>query len=243
MFAVVFRVYAMKSSFKALPFYLCSVFVMVLLLAAFHVAHATTLNFRDVFDPNPDPLISFGNNQSYSFTHSIIADQDGPGGISSGVYGYNPLTDTITSVSIELLFKDESADVATESVQLIFDEQSLGTRIITSGGAVFSTILTSGFETLVADGILEIELQNVGMTNGHQDLRSNFLFMESILEVVASNHVDNRMTRIQSIPEPPILLLLGTMLLGMIISRGMYRDNKKTASTSRNALSCFSTCS
>jgi len=232
----------MKSSFKTLPFYSSSVFFVVLLLAASHVAHATTLNFRDVFDPNPDPLIAFGDNQSYNFTHSIIADQDGTGGISSGVYGYNPLTDTITSVSIELLFKDESADGAAESVQLIFDEQSMGTRIITSGGAVFSAILTSGFETLVADGILEIELHNAGMTNGHKDLRSDFVFLESVLEVAASTHAVSRTTHVQSIPEPPILLLLGTMLLGMIISRGMYRDNKKTASTSRNALSCFSTC-
>jgi len=106
--------------------------VGIALLLASTAINATTISFIDAFDPNPDPLISFGSNSSYSFTHSIVTDQDGAGLNWDGTYGYNPLTDTVSNASIALFFKDESTDIVSESVQLIFDEMSFGTHIITT---------------------------------------------------------------------------------------------------------------
>lgn len=61
------------------------------LLLATASANTTVMTFTDKADPSPDQLISFSNgvaanNQSYSFTHSIIADQDGAGTYWSGVH-------------------------------------------------------------------------------------------------------------------------------------------------------------
>ena len=100
-------------------------------------AGATPMTFTDRANPNPDQTISFGNNQSYSFTHSIIADQDGAGSYWSGNYGFNVLTDSIIDATLALRFKDESNDTAPESVKFTFDLSNFGTQTITSGGATY----------------------------------------------------------------------------------------------------------
>ena len=153
------------------------------LLLVTESASATVMTFTDTVDPNPDQLISFGNNQSYSFTHNIIADQDGAGAFSTGIYGYNSLTDIISGASIALRFKDENTDTALESVQLIFDAQSYGTQTITSGGSTYIATISSGWGLLINDGILNVTLQNAGTTNGQPDGRSDFLFLDSTLTV------------------------------------------------------------
>lgn len=186
------------------------------LLLVTESASATVMTFTDTVDPNPDQLISFGNNQSYSFTHNIIADQDGAGAFSTGIYGYNSLTDIISGASIALRFKDENTDTALESVQLIFDAQSYGTQTITSGGSTYIATISSGWGLLINDGILNVTLQNAGTTNGQPDGRSDFLFLDSTLTVDVNRTIQESAAIQVPEPAPFTLILLG--LAGLVFN-------------------------
>lgn len=191
-------------------------FTSIILLLITATSNAAIITLTDKFDPSSDQLISFGNNISYSFTHSVIADQDGTGNLWSGSYGYNSLIDTITNASIALRFKDESSDGALESVQLIFDGQSFGTQTVTSGGAIYTATISSDWGTLLNDGILNVKLENAGTTNGHQDGRSDFLFLDSTLTVDIER---GGALPAAQISEPAPLTLIGLGLVSLLFTR------------------------
>lgn len=190
-------------------------FTSVILLLVTATSNAAIITLTDKFDPSSDQLISFGNNISYSFTHSIIADQDGVGNVWSGSYGYNSLSDAITGASIALRFKDESSDGALESVQLIFDGQSFGTQTITTGGNIYTATISSEWGSLLSDGILNVILQNAGTTSGPQDGRSDFLFLDSTLTV----DIERDSLPAAQISEPAPLTLIGLGLVSLLFAR------------------------
>lgn len=181
--------------------------VSFLLIASSSISNAALYTFTDVVDPNPDKLISFGVNKTYSYSHSILDD------------GYDPLTDSIISSSLVFSFSDESTDTAPESVTFTFDLLPFGTQVITSGGAIFTaTFSGSSLSGLVSpDGILNVELENAGITNGHQAYRSDFLFLGSTLTVNVERALDPipPPIQLQTIPEPASLALMGAGFIGL----------------------------
>ncbi|HSI23351.1 MAG TPA: PEP-CTERM sorting domain-containing protein [Methylophilaceae bacterium] len=176
-----------------------------LLIAGCPVANAIPLTFTDVTDPSPDELIAFGVNKTYSFSHNILDE------------GYNALTDTITNSSLVFSFLDESTDAAAESVFFTFDLSSFGSQLITSGGSTFTTefsgLTLNGL--LSPDGILNVELENAGTTNGHQEDRSDFLFLGSTLTVNVDRATITTAPVVAAVPEPASLALMGIGLLGL----------------------------
>lgn len=181
--------------------------VSFLLLAGSQVSHAALYTYTDAVDPSPDELISFGVNTYYSFSHSILDD------------GYDPLTDSILSSSLVFSFADESTDAAAESVTFTFDLSPFGTEIVTSGGATFTTSFSGATLSglLSSDGILNVELENAGTTSGHQENRSDFLFLGSTLSVnVDRTTIEATPTpSAQAVPQPATLALMGIGFIGL----------------------------
>lgn len=185
----------------------------LLLIASSNIANAAIYSFTDVVDPDPDALISFGNHKSYSFSHNILDD------------GYDILTDSITSASLVLNFKDESTDAAPESVSFTFDLSPFGTQTITSGGETYTATFSglSLIDLLSADGILNVELYNAGQTNSHQANRSDFLFLGSTLTVFVDGTFNDETSSedpppilaAQAVPEPATLALMGIGFAGL----------------------------
>jgi hypothetical protein len=168
-------------------------------------AHAMLMTFSDKHGPGNDVLIAFGNDSSYTFSHSLLADLDSDGSLWTGIYGFDPLLDTITEVSLALRFRDESDDAAVESVSFTFDSQEFGSQPISSGGAISVLSFGSGWDSILDDGLLNITLSNAGITNGQPGDRSDFLFLDSTLSVSATRGTEVR----SQVPLPATLSLFG----------------------------------
>lgn len=179
--------------------------VSFLLITSSCISNAALYTITDSADPNPDELISFGADKTYSFSYNIIDD------------GYNPLTDSIINSSLVFSFSDESADAAPESVSFTFDLTSFGSQTITSGGATFTANFSGSTLNglLSPDGILNVELENAGITNGHQEDRSDFLFLGSTLTVNVDRTTIDPPIQPQAVPEPASLALMGVGFVGL----------------------------
>ena len=212
---------------------------VALLTAAANVNAAMMMTFTDKVDPYPNAYIAFGNDKSYSFTHSIIFDQDGESDFWSGNYGFDPVTDAIISAFIVLRFMDESDDTAPESVKFTFDGKSFGTQTITSGGDIYDAFFSNKLIALLSDGFLNVTLTNAGRTNGNLNAsnanvkskadnasgnsnnRRDFLFLDSTLTVNVNRSV--QAAQVASVPEPETYLLIS---LGLIVFGYMRRKQK-----------------
>ena len=196
--------------------------VFFLLIASSALSHATLYTFTDAADPDPDTLISFGNLASYSYSHNLLDD------------GYNMATDSIIEASLVFSFADESTDAASESVNFTFDLTPFGTQAITSGGATYTTVFSglTLIELLSTDGILNVELANAGTTNGHQERRSDLLFLSSTLTINIDRTTTNEEAVaqvVQAVPEPATLALMGLGLAAL--GWGARRSNASSRQT------------
>jgi len=175
------------------------VLAAMLFAATAGAANALPFALTDVVDPSPDYLFpgNGGANALHAFTHNMVDD------------GYNAGADPISSISLVLRFTDESNDGAAELVAFNFDGVSFGPQTITSGGATFSaTFSDPSLVALLADGVLNVTLENVGITTGNPDGRSDFRFLDSTLTV----NVERDSVTTARVPEPGTLALAGLAL-------------------------------
>jgi len=181
----------------------------IVLSAATSAAHALPITFSDVINPNYLFNGNGGANATQSFSHNLLDD------------GFNAATDTITAASLTLRFSDESADAAPELVAFIFDGLPFGTQTITSGGATFVVTFTGlSLMALVAEGALDMTLNNAGSTTTSPENRSDFLFLDSTLTVDATRAALSPPSEPSTpVPEPGSLALTGFGLAAAALER------------------------
>jgi hypothetical protein len=173
---------------------MCRVLTAILFATTVGAANAGPITLTDVVDPNPDHLFNGngGANAIHAYSHNMLDD------------GYNAGTDVITGISLALRFADESSDGAAESVAFSFDGVSFGQQTITSGGATVSAVFSQpSLITSLADGVLNVTLENAGITTGNPDDRSDFRLLDSTLTV----NVERTGFVSRSVPEPHTLAM------------------------------------
>ena len=156
------------------------------------VATGAPLTFEDVFNPN-DVLFSRNGLHSLEFTHDLTAE------------GFDPLTDTLTDVTLSLYLKDDN-DPSAEKVDIALDDLwSFNNEKIASGAG--STLLTFSVNALVSpDGMLKVSLARQNGT---------FYFEQSRLNAEADRQGALTESTLTAAPEPTSLSLLALGVAGL----------------------------
>ena len=182
------------------------------LMGALATADASPVTFTDSYDPVAGSanlrFASTGPDRvdTLTFTHDI----------NDGLDPYNALTDTITSVLIELRFVDDNDTVA-ESVTFTLDGAGFGTFALPSGTTVWTKSFSSPTipSASLADGLLTVTLDLAGIVTGNPVGRSDFDFIDSTLTVNAERATLETDVPNGQVPIPTTLLLVGAGLAGI----------------------------
>ncbi len=176
--------------------YLMFLCAMALVVGMMGSARAAT--YTAIEDPNPDQYI--GWYESHSWTFDLTDD------------GFDPLTQQVTSASVEMNLSDNDSNLYWWDVELAllivdtefaFDWTPLGSTDIT---------LTS-FVTLNASGTV-----NASVTS----LWGDFFFLDATLTAEAT----------EPVPEPATVALLGIGIVGLTGAEVRRRRKKKTVENS-----------
>lgn len=156
-------------------------------------AGATPVSFSQTFNPSDVFFRDTGEAAPYSFSYDIRGE------------GFNPLTDTLTGLSLNLRFRD-NGDSGAEAVTIGFDNAPGNDFTIRSGSCnCRPTVILQDLATglMQQDGILNLTL----------DRRlGDFWFMDATLVANADRGVISGGDG--EVPEPATGLLTGLALLG-----------------------------